>query len=141
MSITYIKIASEEYELPPELSLSYGQSYSTTEKRMYDGTITPRAIAILKRPQIATYTATFNITKREVKEILEYIENLNNIVGKTGMFYYNSKPVEQIIIAGIAVNMTADASTGITGAAITINMRQNTVITQGYNSTNNARVV
>ena len=137
---TQIKYKDKIYNIPSDCSLSVGNSCDTKTSRMSDGTKTSYAITTFRKPQVNTYSLSFNIVSSEYPDVLGKVYEFENLVGKNINFTYCSIPFGKLIIEGISVSFGLDGVNGIVSASLSFNMKDNIVITnKSNNSTIRAR--
>lgn len=126
---TQIKYKNKIYNIPSDCSLSIGNSCDTKTSRMSDGSKTSYSITTFKKPQVNTYSLSFNININEYPDILGKVYEFENLVGKNIDFIYCNIPFGRLIIEGISISFGLDGIKGVISAAISFNMKDNMVIT------------
>lgn len=126
---TYIKYNNKNYNLPSDCSFNIGNSCDTRERRMNDGTGTSFSITTFTRSQVDTYTLSFALSYYEHPQLADELYKFESLVGKNIEFVYCDINFGKLIITDISVSFALDATIGITGLSITINMRDNIVLT------------
>lgn len=127
---TQIIYNNKKYILPSDCSLSVGNSCDTKTGRMYDGSKTSYGITFFKKAQVNTYSLSFTLTTAECNNILEKVYDWESLVGKNIQFEYCSIPFGKLIIVSLSVSFGLDGAKGIVNASITLNMKDNMVVTQ-----------
>lgn len=130
MMTTQIKYNNNIYSLPSDCSLSVGNSCDTRTGRMSDGSKTSYSITTFRKPQVSTFSLSFTLTTAEYNDILERVYKWESLVGKNIEFQYCNIPFGKLIITSINVSFGLDGTKGIVSAAITLNLKENLVITQ-----------
>lgn len=126
---TQIKYKNKLFTIPPDCSLSTGNSCETKTSRMSDGSDTSYSIATFKKPQVTTYSLGFNLNINEYPDIIGKVYEFENLVGKDVTFTYCNIPFGKLMIENISVSFGLDGIKGITSAAISFSMKDNIVIT------------
>lgn len=97
---------------------------------MSDGSKTSYSITTFRKPQVSTFSLSFTLTTAEYTDILERVYKWESLVGKNIEFQYCSIPFGKLIITSMSVSFGLDGTKGIVSAALTLNMKENLVITQ-----------
>ena len=126
---TQIKYKNKIYTIPSDCSLSTGNSCETKTSRMSDGSDTSYSITTFKKPQVNTYSLSFNINSSEYPDVLGKVYEFENLVGKDVTFVYCDIPFGKLMIESISVSLGLDGIKGITSASLSFSMKDNIVIT------------
>ena len=126
---TQIKYKNKIYTIPSDCSLSTGNSCDTKTSRMSDGSETSYSITTFKKPQVSTYSLSFNITIKEYPDVINEVYKFENLVGKDVAFTYCNIPFGKLMIESISVSLGLDGIKGITSASISFSMKDNIVLT------------
>ena len=126
---TQIKYKNKIYSIPSDCSLSVGNTCETKTSRMSDGSDTSYSITTFKKPQVNTYSLSFNINSSEYSDVLVKVYEFENLVGKDVTFVYCDILFGKLMIESISVSFGLDGIKGITSASISFNMKDNIVIT------------
>ena len=126
---TQIKYKSKIYTIPSDCSLSTGNSCETKTSRMSDGSDTSYSISTFKKPQVSTYSLSFNITINEYPDVIKEVYKFENLVGKDVAFTYCNIPFGKLMIESISVSFGLDGTKGIVSASLSFSMKDNIVIT------------
>lgn len=127
--MTQIKYKNQIYNIPSDCSLSTGNSCETKTSRMSDGTSTSYSITTFKKPQVSSYSLSFNITVNEYPDILRKVYEFENLVGKDVSFAYCNIPFGKLMIESISVSFGLDGTKGIVSASLSFSMKDNIVLT------------
>lgn len=127
---TYFTLEGNKYELPSDCNLSIGDSCDITEKRMSDGSGTSYSITTFNKPQPITYSLSFVRSRMEVPNIVDDLQRWESLVGENVSLTYCDIPIGNIIVSDLSVSFSLDSIAGIIGLAITLNLRENLVITK-----------
>ena len=126
---TQIKYKNKLYTIPSDCSLSTGNSCETKTSRMSDGSDTNYSISTFKKPQVSTYSLSFNITINEYPDVIKEVYKFENLVGKDVAFTYCNIPFGKLMIESISVSFGLDGTKGIVSASLSFSMKDNIVIT------------
>ena len=126
---TQINYKSKIYTIPSDCSLSTGNSCETKTSRMSDGSDTSYSISTFKKPQVSTYSLSFNITINEYPDVIKEVYKFENLVGKDVAFTYCNIPFGKLMIESISVSFGLDGTKGIVSASLSFSMKDNIVIT------------
>lgn len=126
---TQIKYKNKIYNIPSDCSLSTGNSCETKTSRMIDGSDTSYSITTFKKPQVSTYSLSFNITINEYPDVINEVYKFESLVGKDVTFTYCDIPFGKLMIESISVSLGLDGVKGITSSAISFSMKDNIVLT------------
>lgn len=127
---SYIQINNKKYNLPSDCSLSSGNSCQTKERKMSDGTNSSYAITSFIKPGANTYSLSFVLTSNEYPDLMRELYDWESLVGKTGKFTYCNIPFGDVIISDISAAFQVDGTLGITAINISLNLKDNIVITK-----------
>lgn len=130
MPSTVIEYDSRKNIVPSDCSLSVGNSCDTRTGRMYDGSKTSYGITTYKKGQVNTYSLSFTLTTAEYTNLIEEVYKWEELVGKTIKFTYCDIPFGSLIILSFNVSFGLDGVKGITSVSITLNLKDNMVVTQ-----------
>lgn len=125
-----IKYKDKTYSLPSDCSLSVGNSCETKERRMTDSSKTSYAITTYHKPQVTTYSLSFPLYAYEHPDLIREIYNWESLTGKPVVFTYCNIPFGKLIITDFNVSFSLDAITGITQASVSLNLKDNVVLTR-----------
>lgn len=124
------KYLHQTYLLPSDCSLSVGNSCDTHERRMNDDSGTSYAVTTYVKPQINTYSLSFNLSSVEHPDLVNELYRWEELVGKSVEFTYCNIPFGKVMISDFSVSFALDATLGIVGLAISFNLSDNIVLTK-----------
>lgn len=124
-----LKYQDETYLLPNDCSLSVGNSCDTKESRMNDGSDTSYAITTYVKPQVNTYSLSFNLSHVEHSDLIHELYKWEELVGKSVIFTYCNIPFGRVMVNDFNVSFALDSVTGVIGLSISFNLSDNVVLT------------
>ena len=129
MSSSSLKYLDKTYLLPNDCSLSVGNSCDTKESRMSDGSDTSYAITTYVKPQVNTYSLSFNLSHVEHPDLIHELYKWEELVGKSVNFTYCNIPFGRVMVNNFNVSFALDSITGVIGLSISFNLSDNIVLT------------
>ena len=129
MMSSSLKYLDKTYLLPNDCSLSVGNSCDTKESRMTDGSDTSYAITTYVKPQVNTYSLSFNLSHVEHPDLIHELYKWEELVGKSVNFTYCNIPFGQVMVKDFNVSFALDSITGVIGLSISFNLSDNIVLT------------
>lgn len=127
---TFLSVDGKQYNMPSDCSLSVGNSCETKERRMNDGSKTSYSIATYTKGGYNTYSLSFIISHIEYPDVFQELYKWEELVGKNCQLTYCNIPFGNVIISSISVALMTDASLGLVGFNLSLNLRDNIVITR-----------
>ena len=124
-----LKYLDKTYLLPNDCSLSVGNSCDTKESRMNDGSDTSYAITTYAKPQVNTYSLSFNLSHVEHPDLIHELYKWEELVGKSVIFTYCNIPFGQVMVNDFNVSFALDSINGVIGLSISFNLSDNVVLT------------
>ena len=124
------KYLRQTYLLPSDCSLSVGNSCDTHERRMSDGSGTSYSVTTYVKPQVNTYSLSFNLSSIEYPDLVNELYKWEELVGKSVDFTYCNIPFGKVMFSDFNVSLSLDATLGIVGLAISFNLSDNIVLTK-----------
>ena len=124
------KYLHQTYLLPSDCSLSVGNSCDTRERRMSDGSDTSYSVTTYVKPQVNTYSLSFNLSSVEHPDLVNELYKWEELVGKSVEFTYCNIPFGKVMVSDFNVSFSLDATLGIVGLAISFNLSDNIVLTK-----------
>ena len=124
------KYLHQTYLLPSDCSLSVGNSCDTRERRMSDGSDTSYSVTTYVKPQVNTYSLSFNLSSVEHPDLVNELYKWEELVGKSVEFTYCNIPFGKVMVSDFSVSFSLDATLGIVGLAISFNLSDNIVLTK-----------
>ena len=124
-----LKYSDKAYLLPNDCSLSVGNSCDTKESRMNDGSDTSYAITTYVKPQVNTYSLSFNLSHVEHPDLIHELYKWEELVGKSVIFTYCNIPFGQVMVNDFNVSFALDSINGVIGLSISFNLSDNVVLT------------
>lgn len=124
------KYNNRAYLLPSDCSLSVGNSCDIRERRMNDGSGTSYSVTTYVKPQVNTYSLSFNLSSMEYPDLVNELYKWEALVGKSVEFTYCNIPFGKVMVNDFNVSFALDATRGITGLAISFNLSDNIVLTK-----------
>ena len=124
------KYDNRTYLLPSDCSLSVGNSCDTRERRMSDGSGTSYSVTTYVKPQVNTYSLSFNLSSVEHPDLVNELYRWEVLVGKSVDFTYCNIPFGKVMVSDFNVSFALDATLGIVGLAISFNLSDNIVLTK-----------
>ena len=124
-----LKYLDKTYLLPNDCNLSVGNSCDTKESRMSDGSDTSYAITTYVKPQVNTYSLSFNLSHVEHPDLIHELYTWEELVGKSVNFTYCNIPFGQVMVNDFNVSFALDSITGVIGLSISLNLSDNIVLT------------
>lgn len=124
------KYLHQMYLLPSDCSLSVGNSCDTHERRMNDGSGTSYSVTTYVKPQVNTYSLSFNLSSVEYPDLVNELYKWEELAGKSVEFTYCNIPFGKVMVNDFNVSFALDAARGITGLAISFNLSDNIVLTK-----------
>lgn len=124
-----LKYSDKAYLLPNDCSLSVGNSCDTKESRMNDGSDTSYAITTYAKPQVNTYSLSFNLSHVEHPDLIHELYKWEELVGKSVIFTYCNIPFGQVMVNDFNVSFALDSINGVIGLSISFNLSDNVVLT------------
>ena len=124
-----LKYLDKTYLLPNDCNLSVGNSCDTNESRMNDGSDTSYAITTYVKPQVNTYSLSFNLSHVEHPDLIHELYKWEELVGKSVNFTYCNIPFGRVMVNDFNVSFALDSITGVIGLSISFNLSDNIVLT------------
>lgn len=124
-----LKYSDKTYLLPNDCSLSVGNSCDTKESRMNDGSDTSYAITTYAKPQVNTYSLSFNLSHVEHPDLIHELYKWEELVGKSVNFTYCNIPFGRVMVNDFSVSFALDSINGVIGLSISFNLSDNIVLT------------
>lgn len=124
-----LKYQDKTYLLPNDCSLSVGNSCDTKESKMSDGSDTSYAITTYVKPQVNTYSLSFNLSHVEHPDLIHELYKWEELVGKSVNFTYCNIPFGRVMVNDFNVSFALDSVTGVIGLSISFNLSDNIVLT------------
>lgn len=124
-----LKYSDKTYLLPNDCSLSVGNSCDTQESKMNDGSDTSYSITTYVKPQVNTYSLSFNLSRVEYPDLIHELYKWEELVGKSVIFTYCNIPFGQVMVNDFNVSFALDSINGVTGLSISFNLSDNIVLT------------
>lgn len=124
-----LKYLDKTYLLPNDCSLSVGNSCDTKESRMNDGSDTSYAITTYAKPQVNTYSLSFNLSHVEHPDLIHELYKWEELVGKSVIFTYCNIPFGQVMVNDFNVSFALDSINGVIGLSVSFNLSDNVVLT------------
>ena len=124
-----LKYSDKTYLLPNDCSLSVGNSCDTKESKMNDGSDTSYSITTYVKPQVNTYSLSFNLSRVEYPDLIHELYKWEELVGKSVKFTYCNIPFGQVMVNDFNVSFALDSISGVTGLSISFNLSDNIVLT------------
>ena len=124
-----LKYLDKTYLLPNDCNLSVGNSCDTQESRMNDGSDTSYAITTYVKPQVNTYSLSFNLSHVEHPDLIHELYKWEELVGKSVNFTYCNIPFGRVMVNDFNVSFALDSITGVIGLSISFNLSDNIVLT------------
>lgn len=124
-----LKYQDKTYLLPNDCSLSVGNSCDTKESRMNDGSDTSYAITTYAKPQVNTYSLSFNLSHVEYPDLIHELYKWEELVGKSVIFTYCNIPFGQVMVNDFNVSFALDSINGVIGLSVSFNLSDNVVLT------------
>ena len=124
-----LKYLDKTYLLPNDCSLSIGNSCDTKESRMNDGSDTSYSITTYVKPQVNTYSLSFNLSHVERPDLIHELYKWEELVGKSVNFTYCNIPFGQVMVNDFNVSFALDSINGVIGLSISFNLCDNVVLT------------
>ena len=124
-----LKYLDKTYLLPNDCSLSVGNSCDTKESHMNDGSDTSYAITTYVKPQVNTYSLSFNLSHVEHPDLIHELYKWEELVGKSVNFTYCNIPFGQVMVNDFNVSFALDSVTGVIGLSVSFNLSDNVVLT------------
>ena len=124
------RYSDQTYLLPNDCSLSVGNSCDIRERRMNDGSGTSYSVSTYVKPQVNTYSLSFNLSSREYPDLVNELYKWEDLVGKSVDFTYCNIPFGKVMVNDFSVSFALDATIGIVGLAISFNLSDNIVLTK-----------
>lgn len=124
-----LKYSDKTYLLPNDCSLSVGNSCDTKESKMNDGSDTSYSITTYVKPQVNTYSLSFNLSHVEHPDLIHELYKWEELVGKSVIFTYCNIPFGQVMVSNFNVSFALDSISGVTGLSISFNLSDNIVLT------------
>ena len=125
-----LKYQGKTYLLPNDCNLSVGNSCDTKESRMNDGSDTSYAITTYVKPQVNTYSLSFNLSHVEHPDLIHKLYEWEELVGKSVTFTYCNIPFGNVMVNDFNVSFALDSINGVTGLSISCNLSDNIVLTK-----------
>ena len=132
-----LKYKDKAYLLPNDCSLSVGNSCDTRESKMNDGSDTSYSITTYVKPQVNTYSLSFNLSHVEYPDLIGELYKWEEVVGKSVEFTYCNIPFGKVMVSGFSVSFALDSTLGIIGLSISFNLSDNIVLTNKAGKVNN----
>ena len=126
---SYLEYSGRQYLLPSDCNLSVGNSCDTRERRMSDGSGTSYAITTFTKPQVNTYSLSFGLSISEYPDLIGELYKWESLVGKDVIFVYCGIPFGNVIVIDISASLGLDATIGLIGLEINLNLKDNIVLT------------
>ena len=124
-----LKYSDKTYILPNDCSLSVGNSCDTKESKMNDGSDTSYSITTYVKPQVNTYSLSFNLSRVEHPDLIHELYKWEELVGKSVIFTYCNIPFGQVMVNDFNVSFALDSVTGVIGLSVSFNLSDNIVLT------------
>ena len=125
-----LKYQDKTYLLPNDCSLSVGNSCDTKESQMNDGSDTSYAVTTYVKPQVNTYSLSFNLSHVEHPDLIHELYKWEELVGKSAIFTYCNIPFGQVMVNDFNVSFALDSISGVTGLSVSFNLSDNVVLTK-----------
>ena len=103
-----LKYQDKTYLLPNDCNLSVGNSCDTKESRMNDGSDTSYAITTYVKPQVNTYSLSFNLSHVEHPDLIHELYKWEELVGKSVNFTYCNIPFGRVMVNDFNVSFALD---------------------------------
>ena len=129
MMSSSLKYLDKTYLLPNDCSLSIGNSCDTKESQMNDGSDTSYSITTYVKPQVNTYSLSFNLSHVERPDLIHELYKWEELVGKSVNFTYCGIPFGQVMVNDFNVSFALDSINGVIGLSISFNLCDNVVLT------------
>lgn len=126
---SYLEYSGRQYLLPSDCNLSVGNSCDTRERRMNDGSGTSYSITTFTKPQVNTYSLSFGLSRIEYPNLIDELYRWESLVGKGCLFTYCNIQFGNVIVIDVSVSFGLDATTGLIGLEINLNLKDNIVLT------------
>ena len=124
-----LKYLDKTYLLPNDCSLSVGNSCDTKESKMNDGSDTSYSITTYVKPQVNTYSLSFNLSHVEHPDLIHELYKWEELVGKSVIFTYCNIPFGQVMVNDFNVSFALDSISGVIGLSVSFNLSDNVVLT------------
>ena len=125
-----LKYLDKTYLLPNDCSLSVGNSCDTRESKMNDGSDTSYAITTYAKPQVNTYSLSFNLSHVEHPDLIHELYKWEELVGKSVNFTYCNIPFGRVMVNDFSVSFALDSINGVIGLSVSFNLSDNIVLTK-----------
>lgn len=132
-----LKYQDKAYLLPNDCSLSVGNSCDTRESRMNDGSDTSYSLTTYVKPQVNTYSLSFNLSHVEYPDLIRELYKWEEIVGKSVEFTYCNVPFGKVMVSDFNVSFALDSALGVVGLSVSFNLSDNIVLTNKAGKVNN----